>query len=111
TLAQGDMQVDAQTANREIKPWLLNVANRRVHATLDQRPIDLFDQEKSLLIALAPSYVSKPIEKRMPAQIEKLFVPGAALPLVSTPLQHDLAIYQALLDPSLSQEISYEPTA
>jgi transposase len=48
--------------------WQEEVANKRIHATTKQRPIDLFREEKLVPISSAPTYiVSQRLERRVSA--------------------------------------------
>lgn len=44
-LKQAGLQLDAETANREVRRWLNEVANPRIHATLKERPVDRWQRE------------------------------------------------------------------
>jgi len=111
TLAQADMIVDAKTANQEVKHWLENVANCRLHATLKQRPIDLFEQEKPRLTTLASVYGGKSVTEKNPVPTEAPYVPSAITTFTPYSLQHDLTLYQTLLDhANQTQETFYEFT-
>jgi transposase len=44
------LQVDVQTANQEVSHWLAEVANVRVHAGLQQRPVDRWQEERAALL-------------------------------------------------------------
>jgi transposase len=77
--------VDVALANREIRPWLDEVANCRVHATLKERPIDRFAIEKRTLRALPLPYGGRQLGDEPRSEI-----------LVPTPiesLQHPLSVY------------------
>ena len=45
TLASANLRVDVATANQAVKHWLTQVANVRLHATLQQRPLDLWRRD------------------------------------------------------------------
>jgi transposase len=100
TLAQADMLVDVQTANKEVASWLVNIANTRLHATLQQRPFDLFAAEKDKLLPLAPTYRGVPINIAPPPDTLAFEPIKVAWPV--NILQHDLDIYQCLLEKPLS---------
>jgi transposase len=78
--------VDVALANRAVRTWLDEVANRRIHATLKERPVDRFALELPTLRPLPPPYGGRPPAKSLPAQA---FVPT---PVES--LQHPLSVYQ-----------------
>ena len=87
------MPLDVATANREVRFWLDEIANPRIHATLKERPIDRFAFEHAALSALPLPYAGRRIA----------LGPSAAIPvpLPMESLQHPLAIYELL-----AQEIS-----
>jgi transposase len=82
--------VDVALANREVRPWLDEVANSRVHATLKERPVDRFAIERSVLRPLPLPYGGRqpilpaPIQHRVPMPIESL--------------QHPLSVYDAVAE-------------
>jgi transposase len=78
------LRVDVETANREVSRWLAEVANVRVHAGLQQRPVDRGQVERSALLPL-----------RMAAPVTVCTAPSA-LPVES--LQHPLSVYADLLE-------------
>ena len=90
--AQSDL-VDVATANREVRIWLNEIANCRLHATLKERPIDRFSIERATLRALPLPYAGQRFAIK----------PGSDLivPLPVESLQHPLAIYD-----QLAQEIA-----
>jgi transposase len=80
--------VDVALANREVRGWLSEVANCRIHATLKERPDVRFVRERPALRALPLPYAGRPITER-----------EAALTTVPVPvesLQHPLAVYEQL---------------
>lgn len=82
-----DDLVDVVQANHAVLPWLNDVANVRLHATLKERPIDRFMLERAVLRALPLPYSGR----RHDEQSHRRF-------LVPTPvesLQHPLATYDA----------------
>lgn len=97
TLTAVNLNVDVVTANQEVKRWLASVANCRLHATTQQRPIDLFEEEKTALLSLpvtAYAGLAK-VAKNCP-------IPNyVTVPILQTPLQHDLMLYQALLNQTI----------
>lgn len=96
-LAQAQMIVDLQTANSAVKQWLNSVANCRYHASLQQRPVDLFEQEKLHLIKLAPqTYPLPKTQHAVQIQNHPLVI---RLPYMDKlPQQHGLVVYQQLLN-------------
>jgi transposase len=78
--------VDVPTANREVRIWLQGVASCRVHATLQERPIDRFAIERESLAPLPLPYGGH----RLPTTDAGLIVPT---PVES--LQHPLSLYES----------------
>jgi transposase len=77
--------VDVALANREIRGWLDEVANCRIHATLKERPIDRFAIEKCALRALPLPYGGRQLGEE-----------ARSIIVVPTPiesLQHPLSVY------------------
>lgn len=87
TLKVGGLQLDADTANREVRRWLDEVANQRTHGTTQARPCDLLQQERSHLQALPGDVLSALRPPRPTARI---------LPFPS--IQHPLSVYGELLE-------------
>jgi transposase len=86
--SQLGIPVDVATANREVRPWLHDVAASRVHATLKERPIDRFERERPALRPLPLQYgglrkaMSTPLTVSFPVPVESL--------------QHPLSVYETL---------------
>ena len=80
--------VDVVQANHAVRPWLQEVANVRIHATLKERPFDRFLLEQPALRPLPLPYGGRRSE--LPAE-KRLIVPT---PVES--LQHPLALYDTL---------------
>lgn len=78
------LQVDAATANREVERWLAEVANVRLHATLNERPVDRWRVELPGLQPLPCTVVRGPAAKIT-----------HSVPIES--IQHPLSVYAALL--------------
>lgn len=87
-LKQAGLLLDAATANREVRRWLSEVANVRVHATLNEQPIVRWHAEREHLQALPRPYQGQPKSEASPGRIT--VVP----PLESW--QHPLATYELL---------------
>jgi transposase len=79
--------VDAATANREVRAWLHNVAAHRIHATLKERPIDRFLNERPLLRPLPLPYAG---HRGIASQAV------VAVPPPTESLQHPLRVYDEL---------------
>lgn len=86
TLRAGGLQLDVDTANREVMRWLNEVANTRVHATTGVQPSVRFVEDQAQLSAL-PSRAAQPT----PVIARASIVPFESL-------QHPLSVYQALLE-------------
>jgi len=80
--------VDVVQANHDVLPWLHEIANVRIHATLKERPADRFAIERAALRALPLPYGGSRSEAQ---EARQLIVPT---PIES--LQHPLATYDAL---------------
>lgn len=92
-LAPDRLLLDADTANTEVRRWLREVANARVHGTTGEVPRARLRAEQTHLLPLP-----EPWRGRLPAR----GIPQAARRYASpvfdaTPLQHQLAVYDALL--------------
>lgn len=83
-----DEPVDVVQANHAVRPWLHEVANVRIHATLKERPVDRFLLERQALRPLPLPYSGRRQETRAG---DRLIVPT---PIES--LQHPLTTYDAL---------------
>jgi transposase len=87
-LRAAGLALDAQTANTEVRSWLHQVANARVHATTQAVPQIRWLAEREQLLPLPPPY---------PARLTE----SSAAPLATwrtvPPLQHPLSVYDALL--------------
>ena len=83
--AQSEL-VDVVTANREVRLWLDEIANCRIHATLKERPCDRFADEQKALSALPLPYAGRRFGMKTTVEI------GVPLPVES--LQHPLAMYE-----------------
>jgi transposase len=78
--------VDVALANREVRPWLDEVANCRIHATLKERPVDRFAIERQTLRPLPLPYAGRPLSMPSPA--------AARVPTPIESLQHPLSVYE-----------------
>ncbi|GFE85044.1 IS21 family transposase [Steroidobacter agaridevorans] len=86
TLRAGGLQLDVDTANREVLRWLNEVANTRIHATTGVQPCVRLIEDRAQLSAL-PSRTM---------QSSPAISPASVVPFES--LQHPLSVYQALLE-------------
>ena len=78
--------VDVATANREVRVWLSETANPRIHATLKERPIDRFAVERKALRSLPLPYAGQRFVVKSTT--------GLAVPVPIESLKHPLAIYE-----------------
>jgi len=74
--------LDTETANREGRRWLSEVANSREHQTIRCRPCDRWLEEQQAMLALPPN---KPAEQLLIKEDIQLFD--------RNPLHHPLSIY------------------
>jgi transposase len=77
--------VDVALANREVIPWLRDVAGKRIHSTLKERPIDRFQLEREHLKVLPPLYGGH--RRVLTGQV-------IAMPTPVESLQHPLSTYE-----------------
>jgi transposase len=77
--------VDVALSNREVIPWLRDVAGKRIHATLKERPIDRFQREREHLKVLPPPYGG--LRRLLTDQV-------VATPIPIESLQHPLSVYE-----------------
>lgn len=81
--------LDCATANRRVDDWLAEVANVRLHATTQARPIDLWREERNRLTPL-PAQICQDWAPLLSGQTRR--------PLPHESVQHPLSIYDALLE-------------
>ena len=86
--------LDVALLNREVRDWLADVANCRVHATLKERPVDRFATERDALRALPLPYGGQKFTTKEP----QIIVP---MPIES--FQHPLSVYELA-----AKEIAYD---
>jgi transposase len=79
------LTLDPQLANYEVKKWLRDIANQRLHATISQIPNQLLLEEKEYLKPLPFGYTGKIIQAPAVHQAK------------SISLQHPLSLYDDLL--------------
>jgi len=103
-LKQAGLQLDVVTANAEVRHWLKEVANERIHGTTQVKPSEQLQEEQSQLQAIPAAWRGDIAAARpqQPADIPTS-TPAVRLAVVTeridatTPLQHPLAVYQQLL--------------
>jgi len=92
------LRLDLETANVEVRRWLREVANARVHAHTGRVPAHAMAEERANLQALPPPYRGDVRAAR--AKPAEVLAPAVNLPArarVALPAQHVLALYDELL--------------
>ncbi|WP_428984048.1 IS21 family transposase [Rhodoferax potami] len=96
SMKQQCLVVDADTANREMRTWLRDVANVRIHGTTGCVPALALQQERTHLLAIPSAYSGRTVR-----QLQKVTGSGAAVrPIPAAAwrgLQHPLAMYDTLV--------------
>jgi len=82
--------VDVALANREVRPWLDEVANCRIHAGLKERPVDRFAIERQSLRSLPLPYAGRPLSLPSPT--------ATRVPTPIESLQHPLSVYELVAE-------------
>lgn len=83
---------DCDTANREVRSWLRDVANARVHGTTGAVPATQLEIERTHLLALPAPYVGKTARQLTLVSRGPKPIPAQAWQT----LQHPLSVYDAL---------------
>jgi len=100
-LKQAGLKLDRETANVEVRRWLREVANARVHGETGWVPAEELERERPALQKLTAPYRAQVAAARPRRTAGKAIV-GPTLPpakvAIATPAQHDLAVYNALLE-------------
>lgn len=96
-LRQAGLELDRETANVEVRRWLREVANVRVHGEMGRMPAEVLVEERQALQGLPSPYRGAVAPARSARAEVKL--PGKAFTVV--PPQHDLAVYDRLLEVAL----------
>jgi hypothetical protein len=75
------------SANIEVRRWLDEVANCRIHGETGERPCDRLDIERKAMLTLPQRLIVEPAK------------PGVVLPVIwpVTPLQRSAAFYEQML--------------
>lgn len=84
SLNAGGLKLTADIANTQVRRWLDEVANARVHATTRAVPARRLEEERAVMLP-APTLKAPPAMR-------------LALPVPVESLQHPLAVYDALLE-------------
>jgi transposase InsO family protein len=96
-LRQAGLSLDHETANVQVRRWLREVANVRVHGETGDVPAEVLAHEHAQLQGLPAPYRGNVAAARpVRACTESVARPGKALTVV--PPQHDLAVYDRLLE-------------
>ncbi len=89
------LRPDAVTANVEVRAWLRDVANQRLHATTGRIPAEVLAEERGVLLPLAAPWegeVLRPaVARERPPRRE------------AEVIQHPLSVYDGLLAPGVLQ--------
>lgn len=101
-LKQAGLQLDVVTANAEVRRWLKEVANERLHGTTNIKPSVRLQEEQATLQAIPPAWRGDIAAAR--PQAAGPAAGAAPRPVVviehiaaTTPVQHPLAVYEQLL--------------
>lgn len=95
-LRRDGLELDAVTANIEVRRWLREVANAREHGTTGQVPAVALLAERRALLPLPPPWRGEIASARPSAQTVSTPTPGRALPAFPErwmPRQHSLSVY------------------
>jgi transposase len=99
-LKQAGLILDAVTANAQVRRWLKDIANERIHGTTQARPAEQLKEERLKKIAIPwrgdisaarPQSAGTGMPAQQPATVIEQIAQAA-------PSQHPLAVYERLLD-------------
>ena len=102
-LKQAGLLLDAVTANAEVRLWLKDVANARIHGSTQVQPAQRLQEEQVYLQGIPPPWRGDIAAARPLGATEPPVDAGAVRPTVAerialpTPAQHPLAVYAQLL--------------
>jgi transposase len=103
-LKQAGLQLDAVTANVEVRYWLKEVANERIHGTTQVKPSVRLQEEQSQLQAVPATWRGDIAAARPQATAESpgnvtMVRPAVVAERIEAvaPSQHPLAVYEQLL--------------
>ena len=85
-MVEAELRFDIAVANAHIGPWLMQVADQRIHGTTGQKPSVLLDQERHEFLPL-------PLQRAACATVI-----DAMSPVPFESLQHPLSTYDRLLE-------------
>lgn len=99
-LKQAGLTLDAVTANIQVRRWLKDIANERVHGTTQMRPMARMPEE---CLQPIPAPWRGDIRAARPQRKEESKLAERPVVVIeriaqASPLQHPLAIYEQLLD-------------
>jgi transposase len=100
-LARSGLELDVATANVEVRRWLREVANARVHGTTGKVPTAELELERGSLLPLPPPWRGEVAPAQPRSEPQRVLMPGRPLPVFPeqwTPQQHPLAMYAALVE-------------
>jgi transposase len=89
------VKVDAATANIEVRKWLRDTANVRLHGTTERIPVEVLDEELGSFLPLALPWKGD-VPRSAP-------VVSVRQPLETITIQHPLSVYEDLLAPQVVQ--------
>lgn len=99
-LKQAGLMLDGVTANAQVRRWLKDVANERIHGTTQMRPAQRLQEEclqrmpppwrGDIRAARPQSGVTAPLTERPVVVIQRI--------ALASPAQHPLAVYERLLE-------------
>lgn len=97
-MRQHGLRLDQETANVEVRRWLREVANVRVHAQTGAIPTLRLEEERGVLQRLPAPYRGA-VRSARPQRREALgaLAVPIAVPVVVPP-QHSLSVYDALME-------------
>jgi hypothetical protein len=88
------LRPDAVTANVEVRIWLRDIANRRLHGTTGRIPAELLAEERSVLLPLAVPWHGEVLRPTSAP---------ARPPHCAAVIQCPLSVYDGLLAPGVLQ--------
>lgn len=97
-LRQAGLKLDRDTASIEVRRWLRDVANARVHAQIRRVPAEVLAEERAALQVLPAPYrgdIRAARAKAIEAPPQPVALPARAR--IELPAQHVLALYDDLL--------------
>lgn len=102
-LKQAGLQLDAVTANAEVRRWLKDIANARIHGSTQVKPAQRLQEEQAHLQGIPPPWrgdiaAARPLaEGELPVETPAVRPTVAEQIALPTPAQHPLTVYAQLL--------------